>query len=90
MVEHVGHGHDPRLFQFRDGNHPAEWFFGLFASAGIGVTYTDVPIGGRTIPGITIAGELQYTHDWFELGSFAAGDDGLSTLTPMITFAVGF
>lgn len=90
MVEHVGHGHNPFLFEFRDNVKKADYFFGLFVSAGFGMTFIDVPLGRLTMPAITLAGEVQYGHDWLRLGAFAPRDDGLATITPMLTLAIGF
>lgn len=87
--EHLGHGHRQIEFSTPGGNDPT-LHFGMYGSAGLGFTFWNARLAGISLGTVTIGGEVELARDWFNLGDYARGDHGLTTLTPMATVMFGF
>lgn len=81
--EHFGHNHRNILIS-SDGGRDSGGFFGLFQSLGAGLTLRDATWIGRFPGDITLAAELEFSHEWISLGDYSRGR-GVSTFMPMLT-----
>lgn len=86
---HASHGHNPALFQYRDDVEPG-FLFGVFSSVGLGLRCHDACLAGFRLRDVTFGAEVEFGHDWFDLGDFAEGDDGLATISPLLTWAFSY
>lgn len=59
-------------------------FFGLFTSIGVAMTWEDVAWGPCYFRTVSIAGDIEYSHEWIDVGAFGP-DDALSTLVPTVS-----
>lgn len=82
---------DPDQFQYFSDAKKTDTFFGLYGSLGIQSTWCHVPVGCLCVRELTLGAQLQYVNDWFELGVLTGGrQKTISTVSPMLTLAVGF
>ncbi len=86
----MGHGHRPELTQFFSEARDPEWFFGMFGSVGMGVTYYNKNLFGRTFCDITFSLEVEFAHEWFDAGAYGHMDSGFGSYTPMLSVAFSF
>jgi len=70
------------ILSFTTFNDRSDTFFGLFTSLGVAVTYEDVCWGPCYFSTVSIGADIEYAYEWFDLGAFGAGDNGLGTLIP--------
>lgn len=82
---------DPDNFQYFSDAKKTDTFFGIYSSIGVQSTWCHVPIGCLCVRELTLGAQLQYVNDWIELGVLTGGHQKtISTVSPMLTLAVGF
>lgn len=82
--QQVALGSNPATFRFSDRVERSDTFFGLFTSMGVGVTYDNVSWGFARFRRLSFSAEIEYSHEWFDLGEYGIGDRGLNTLVPTL------
>lgn len=88
IAAHFGHGHKS-VFMSTFGGKDPHWFIGVFGSVGAHFTWRDVSLLFRSTD-VTVGVEVEFTHDWMSLGDYRRGDHGLSTISPLVNFALAF
>lgn len=58
--------------------------WGLFGNAGVGLAYPDAQWGFWRFGDVSIEGEIELSHDWFDLGAFGSDSHGFGTIAAML------
>lgn len=87
--EHFGHGHGRIAFSTGGGKDP-DGFIGLFTTVGLSVTYPNARLGRFSLGTITLGADVEFGHDWFDMGDYLKSENGLSTFVPLGYVAISF
>lgn len=84
-------GNDPANFQYFSDARRTDTFFGVYGSLGVQATWCHVPVFCLCVREFSLGAQLQYVNDWLDLGVLTGGTQKtISTVSPMLTLAVGF
>ncbi len=66
-------------------------FFGVYGSLGVQSTWCHVPMFCLCVRELSLGAHLNYVNDWLDLGDITGGAHRtISTVSPMLTLAIGF
>ena len=89
VAEHFDHGH-ARVELSTDGGEDPELFFGVFVDVGLEIACHEVCSAGRRRGTLFFGADVEFAHDWFDLGDYGEGDDGLGSFTPMLSMLYSY
>jgi hypothetical protein len=79
-----------RTLEFTNNAAAFDQPFGLFTSVGVGVTYADVQFWVFHFADVSLQAELEFAHDWINLGDYAHGERSLWTVSPLLALTFTF
>ena len=90
IADRIAQGSNPQFFNFSDGVKRSDVFFGLFAGVGVATTWEHVRWGFCHFRTVSLAANVEYSHEWMSFGDFGRDDHGLSTIVPTLGLNVSY
>lgn len=90
QVAGPGTGRDPNFLFIKTGTENKDYAFGMYAGVGASFTMYDVSLIGWRVHDVTLGARVDYIYDWFNLGTFDKGDDGLANIVPSLSLGLSF
>lgn len=80
----------PFDFIYSTNAKQSDTLVGMFTSTAIGWTAYGVCLGPFCFRELSLVAEVQYGHDWFDLGDYGAGERGLGTVGTLFNINFGY
>ena len=75
-------------FDLDAGNENTDVFWGVVTGAGVSTPWQSIWLYDHWISDANLGVEFEYIHDWFDLGTFDEGTNGLSNINVMLNLSL--